>query len=88
MKQKTQFQIWWINYILAPFSWSRWTDIATFSYGSTACLLQGKCNSRTNAKRFKITTLKQRFAINDVQHMEMKRLIECGLIDEQLKYNS
>ena len=88
MKQKTQFRIWWINYFISPFSWSRWTDITTFSYGGTACLLQGKCNKSTNAKRFKITTMKQRFSINDVGNMKMERLAECGLIDETVKWNS
>lgn len=87
MKFKTQFKIWWISYITAPFSWSRWTDICTFSYGGTACLLQGKLNKRTNAKIFRITKMKQFGAINEVGNVRMERLTECGLIDEQVKWN-
>lgn len=85
---KTEFRIWLINYILAPFSWSRWTDICTFSYGRTACLLQGRVNKKTNAKKFKITELRQRFTLNDVHNMPIEKLNECGLIDSQVKFNS
>lgn len=55
----TSFGNWLTNYFLASFSWSRWTDITTFSYAGEAFLLQGKVNSRTNAKKFKVIVLKQ-----------------------------
>lgn len=85
---KTEFQIWLWNYILAPFSWSRWTDIATFSFGYNAYLLQGKVNKRTNAKRFRVQSTKQVFAVADIGGISMEQLDKCKLIDTVAKFNS
>lgn len=87
MKQKTEFGTWLHNYFLEPFSWSKWADITTFTFGSNAYLLQGKVNRRTNAKKFKVTAMKRLSGVADVGHMKMERLAECGLIEEQVKYN-
>ena len=90
MKQKTDFQIWWVNYFLAPFSWSRWTDILTFTYGmvSEPQLLQGKLNKRTNAKKFRITSLKQKMTTKyHYGKIDMDVLDKNGLIDSQVKFN-
>ena len=86
MKQKTQFQIWAINYFLAPFSWSKWTDISTFEYGDGGYLLQGKVNKRTNAKKFRITAMKQVLIIAQTTQT-MQRLNEVGLINDKMEYN-
>ena len=59
VRYHTSFGNWLTNYFLAPFSWSRWTDITTFAFGG-AYLLQGKVNSRTNAKKFNICPYKIR----------------------------
>ncbi len=48
---RVQFKIWAYSYFTHPFSWSRWCDIQTFSYGSDAYLLQGKSNKNSNAKK-------------------------------------
>jgi hypothetical protein len=82
---KTDFKTWWANYWLAPFSWSRWADICTFSYGDNAFLLQGKVNKTTNAKKFKVTAMKRFTGGADVKSMTMERLSECGLINEIAK---
>jgi hypothetical protein len=84
---KTEFKTWWVNYLLAPFSWSRWTDIITFSYAG-AYLLQGKVNRLTNAKKFKITALRaNHLGVAKVERMPIETLEKCGLIDQQVKYN-
>jgi len=88
MAIKTEFKIWFVNYLLAPFSWSRWTDICTFSFGYSAYLLQGKVNSKTNAKKFKVISTKGLVGVADVGVLEMKRLKECGLICEEVKFNT
>lgn len=88
MAEKTEFKIWWTNYWLAPFSWSRWADIQTFSFGCSAYLLQGKVNSKTNAKKFKVTAMKRTTGVADVGYVKIERLTECGLIDEIVKWNS
>jgi hypothetical protein len=87
MKQKTEFRIWWMHYWMAPFAWSRWADICTFSFGSNAYLLQGKVNRKSNAKKFRVTAMKRTTGVADVGHMKMERLTECGLIDEMAKWN-
>jgi hypothetical protein len=87
VRYHTSFGNWFINYFLAPFSWSRWTDITTFSYASQAFLLQGKVNSRTNAKKFKIISFKTRTGIVKIGHMTMEQLALTGLIDDKVKFN-
>jgi hypothetical protein len=84
---KVIFKIWLYNYITAPFSWSRWADISSFSFGSDAYLLQGKVNKNSNAKKFRITALKNNSKLADVQFMSLERLKECQLIEEIVKYN-
>jgi len=37
--------------------WSKWVDISAFNYGGQSWLLQGKTNSKTNSKKFKITKI-------------------------------
>jgi hypothetical protein len=84
---KVEFRIWLINYILAPFSWSRWTDIKTFQYGYGGYLLQGRMNKKTNAKIFRITEMKHSFVTTETT-CEIEQLDKCGLIDSQVKFNS
>lgn len=38
-------------------SWSKWVDICVFNYYGQSWLLQGKMNSKTNSKKFKITKI-------------------------------
>ena len=83
----TQFKTWWVNYWLAPFSWSRWADIETFNFGSTPYLLQGKVNSRSNAKKFRVTPIKNRAGVASGGTPKLSYLAEHGLIDEQVKFN-
>jgi len=80
-----EFKNWWISYWLAPFSWSKWSDISTFSYGYKSYLLQGRVNRKTNAKKFKVTPIKNKYGTVGVETMKMERLVECGLIDEIAK---
>ena len=82
---RTDFKIWFVNYFLAPFSWSRWTDISTFDYAG-GYLLQGKVNKRTNAKKFKITEMRQCWKVAKTS-VSMDKLKENGLIDDKVKYN-
>ena len=83
----TQFKTWWINYLMHPFSWSRWTDIITFSYAG-AYLLQGKVNSRSNSKKFRVVQLRENsLGVAKVEHMPIETLEKCGLIDTQVKFN-
>lgn len=82
----TPFLKWLANYILAPFSWSRWTDIVTFSYAG-AYLLQGKVNSRTNAKKFKVIAIKNRAGVAKMEFLDMNKLAATGLIDTTVKFN-
>lgn len=88
MKHKTQFRIWWVHWMLAPFGWSRWTDIQTFGYDGDAFLLQGKVNRSSNAKKFRITCTKKSYRLANVSNVSMDRLNECGLADEHVKWNS
>jgi len=83
---KVEFKIWLINYILAPFSWSRWTDIKTFQFAYGGYLLQGKVNKKTNAKKFRITEMKQSFVIAETT-CEIETLDKCGLIDSTVRFN-
>jgi hypothetical protein len=81
---KTEFKTWAIGYILAPFSWSAWADICTFTWLDNAYLLQGKVNRRTNEKRFMVTSTNQRIiSPQNVGEISMDRLKECNLINEQ-----
>ena len=81
---KTQFKQWIIYRILAPFSWSKWVDISTFSYASCAYLLQGKVNRTTNAKRFRVTAISSTFKIADPRNVPIEELDKCGLIQSEL----
>jgi len=83
---RTEFKTWFIGYILAPFSWSAWVDICTFTWASNAYLLQGRVNRRTNEKRFKVTsTGSSIFTAANVGKLPMERLKECGLINESVE---
>lgn len=84
---KTEFKIWLVNYLLSPFSWSKWADICTFSFAYNAYLLQGKVNKRTNAKIFRVTAMKGMIGVADVGSIELDQLKKCGLIDETVKFN-
>lgn len=86
MKNRTQFKLWWIHWLMAPFSWSRWTDISTFSYGDSAHLLQGKVNRRSNAKKFRVTNMKKSYSVIDIGRLPIEKLDECGLIDNEVKW--
>lgn len=83
----TEFKTWWANYWLSPFSWSRWTDIDTFYYDTHPYLLQGKVNKRSNAKKFKITAIKNTIGHSSMQGLNIEQLFKCGLIDQTVKYN-
>lgn len=80
-----EFKIWAINYFIAPFSWSRWTDISIFQYGNSSYLLQGKLNRRSNAKKFRITPTSKTFGAQVI--ISLERLKTCGLINEEVKFN-
>jgi len=84
MKASVQFKQWALMYFLAPFSWSKWIDIDTFSFGGSACLLQGKVNTRTNAKKFRVTGMKKSFNVHDIGHLKLEKLTECGLTQTKL----
>lgn len=86
VRYHTSFGNWFTNYFLAPFSWSRWTDITTFAFGG-AYLLQGKVNSRTNAKKFKVTAIKNKVGVAKLEHLSMDKLASNGLIDDKVKFN-
>lgn len=85
---KTEFKIWLINYILAPFSWSKWADITTFPFAGSY-LLQGKVNKRTNAKKFRVTTISSgnMFSAQYLDGLPIEKLEESKLIDREVKYN-
>ena len=81
------FKIWFSNYFLALFSWSRWVDVDTFSFGSNAYLLQGKINKRSNAKKFRVTGMKNRSGVADIGAIKIERLSGCGLINNNVLFN-
>ena len=83
---KTQFKIWLVNYLVGPFSWSKWTDINTFEFNSSPYLLQGKVNRVSNAKKFRVTTIGTRFGTSP-RSMPFDELRKHGLIEDQVKYN-
>jgi len=85
-KYRTEFSIGIMNMIMAPFAWSNWVDVLTFSFGSNAYLLQAKRNRRTNAKRFRVTEMKQRMETAAPSHVSMEELEERGLINKSLEY--
>ena len=87
-KIKTQFQIWFVYYFNAPFSWSRWTDISVFHYSSNSYLLQGKVNKFNNAKKFRVTAIKNKFGIHSDASITMEKLESCGLVNQVVQYNS
>lgn len=82
---KTQFKIWLINYLVGPFSWSKWTDINTFEFNGCPYLLQGKVNKVSNAKKFRITRIGAMFT--SPRSMPFDKLREHNLIEDQVKYN-
>ena len=84
---KTKYKSWFMNYFLAPFSWSRWTDIDTFSYTAEAYLLQGRVNYRTNSKQFKVTSMKNTFSLAHIGKLDIAILEDRGLIDKNTKWN-
>jgi hypothetical protein len=83
----TPFLKWFASYFLAPFSWSRWADITTFSYGNEFYLLQGKVNSRNNSKKFKVIAIKNKIGVAKPDKISMEQLIATGLIDTTVKFN-
>lgn len=85
---KTEFKIWWINYFMHPFAWSRWCDICTFNFGYTPYLLQGKLNRRSNAKKFRVTAITNKIGVAYPGSVPISTLDEKGLIDSQVKFNS
>lgn len=87
MKFKVQFKIWALHYFAAPFSWSKWVDIKVFNFGHEMFLLQGKVNSRSNAKKFRITGTGKWGSSVCVNVMSIEELMERGLIDQEVKYN-
>lgn len=87
-KIKTQFQIWFVYYFNAPFSWSRWTDISVFQYQGTCYLLQGKVNKFNNAKKFRVTGIKNKYGLNGDASITMEKLDACGLVNQVVQYNS
>lgn len=76
MKTIKQGLLAWIK---MPFMWSKWIDITTFSFASAGYLLQGRVNSVSNAKQFRITIMKQRFAMADPPKIELDKLQSLGL---------
>jgi len=73
-----------VSFLTHPFSWSKWVDISTFSFGSSAYLLQGKVNKNSNSKKFKVVPLKRFYQTGDIGSIEMSKLEECGLITTKL----
>lgn len=35
MKIRTEFKMWAVAYFMAPFSWSKWTNIALLTHSQT-----------------------------------------------------
>lgn len=83
---KTQFKIWLVNYLVGPFSWSKWTDINTFEFHGGPYLLQGKVNRVSNAKKFRVTRIGTLFGASPGA-VPFDKLREHGLIEDQVKYN-
>lgn len=83
---KVQFKTWWTNYLMAPFSWSKWVDIDTFAFNGMPYLLQGKVNRSTNAKKFRITRMGTLMGTSSGS-VSLDKLRERGLIDDQVTYN-
>lgn len=73
-----------INYLSAPFSWSKWVDIDTFSFGGDAYLLQGKVNNNSNAKRFRVTRTRQWYRTADIGSLPMQKLESAGIVKQSL----
>jgi hypothetical protein len=90
MKQiiKTEFKFWFLNYFLSPFRWSKWKDIDTFTFGTSAYLLQGKLNKGTNAKKFKVVCTADGAGGANIVSIEFSKLEERGLIDNTLNEHS
>jgi len=81
---KAEFKQWAIMYFLAPFSWSKWIDIDTFSFGMSAYLLQAKVNKSTNAKKFRVTKTKNNFGVADIGNLKLEKLTEAKLTQVSL----
>jgi hypothetical protein len=85
MKPTTIFKQSILNFLLAPFSWTRWVDIDTFSYSSEAYLLQAKKNRKTNAKQFRVTSTSPSFFTNAaVRQLPFEDLKKANLIETEL----
>jgi hypothetical protein len=85
-EMKTQFKIWLVNYLVGPFSWSKWTDINTFEFHGDPYLLQGMVNKVSNAKKFRVTRIGTMFGASPMS-MPFDKLRQHGLIEDQVKYN-
>lgn len=85
--EKITFKQWWGTYWMAPFSWSKWTDVMVFNFGGSAYLLQGQVNQRTNSKRFKVVSFKRPLAVVQPSHITMDDLNKTGIVDQQVKWN-
>lgn len=70
--------------LLHPFSWTPWVDLKTFSYGGDAYLLQGRKNTISNAKRFRVQPTKNAFQTANVGQLSMDELITAGLAQTTL----
>ena len=67
-----------LAWIKMPFAWSKWIDITTFQFAG-GYLLQGRVNSISNAKQFRVTIFKQKFVIADAPMVDLQKLKEVGL---------
>ena len=76
MRQLLRSILWWW---LQPFMWKPWVDITTFTFGYQGYLLQGRVNKISNAKKFRITKMRQLFSVAEVSAVSLKELNEKGL---------
>lgn len=67
-----------LAWLKSPFAWSKWIDITTFTFAG-GYLLQGRVNSISNAKQFRITEMKQSFKSADAPFVQLEKLKEIGL---------
>jgi hypothetical protein len=67
------------SWFLQPFSWTEWTDISTFAFACDGYLLQGKRNTVSNAKKFRITILKQAMKMANAPVVPFEKLVDLGV---------
>lgn len=84
---KTQILNALTGWILFPFSWSKWVDIQTFSFVGNAYLLQGKVNTVSNAKKFRVVkTNPSKFYAANIGILKMEDLATAGLLTTEVQY--